>query len=114
MNTDVNDFVPATWRSSAVSSSAVSIRICRREALKHHPDKNNADPEAESRFKRVLAAYECITKPEDEFEPSIYEDMDEEALYRVFSRYGSRKAVERAAKRSCDALFPLIVALKSY
>ena len=58
----------------------------RREALKHHPDKNNADPEAETRFKRVLAAYECITKPEDEFEPSIYDDMDEEALYKVFSR----------------------------
>ena len=63
------------------------MSVYRREALKHHPDKNNADPEAETRFKRVLAAYECITKPEDEFEPSIYEDMDEEALYRVFSRY---------------------------
>jgi len=33
----------------------------RKEALKHHPDRNEGDPEAEKRFKRANEAYELLT-----------------------------------------------------
>jgi molecular chaperone DnaJ len=33
----------------------------RREALKHHPDRNPGDPEAEKRFKEAAEAYEVLS-----------------------------------------------------
>ena len=33
----------------------------RREAMKHHPDRNPDDPAAESKFKEASEAYEVLT-----------------------------------------------------
>lgn len=35
----------------------------RREAFKHHPDRNANDPTAAERFRRAAEAYESLTKP---------------------------------------------------
>lgn len=39
-------------------------RAYRREALKHHPDRNPNDREAERRFKEAAEAYEVLSEPE--------------------------------------------------
>ena len=36
----------------------------RRAALKHHPDKNPGDAEAEARFKEAAEAYEVLSDPQ--------------------------------------------------
>ncbi|CCM01858.1 uncharacterized protein FIBRA_03929 [Fibroporia radiculosa] len=36
----------------------------RRLAIKHHPDKNRDDPEAEDRFKEIAIAYQTLSEPE--------------------------------------------------
>jgi molecular chaperone DnaJ len=39
-------------------------RAYRRLAMKHHPDRNPDDPEAEARFKECAEAYEVLSSPE--------------------------------------------------
>lgn len=37
----------------------------RRLALKYHPDKNNGDGHAESKFKEIVVAYEVLSNPQE-------------------------------------------------
>ncbi len=49
----------------------------RKAALKHHPDKNPGDPEAEKKFKEISEAYEVLS---DEKKRQIYDQYGADAL----------------------------------
>lgn len=48
----------------------------RKSALKYHPDKNQGDPEAEKRFKKISEAYEILS---DENKRRIYDQYGADA-----------------------------------
>ncbi|KAJ1462196.1 DnaJ domain-containing protein, partial [Pelagophyceae sp. CCMP2097] len=44
-------------------AAEVVKKAYRKAALKTHPDKNTADPEAKAKFQKVAEAYKCLTDP---------------------------------------------------
>ena len=46
------------------SDSATIKSSYRRLAMKYHPDKNQGDLEAETKFKEISEAYEVLSNPE--------------------------------------------------
>ena len=50
--------VPRTATQDEIKKSYRSL------AFKHHPDKNQNNPEAESKFKQINAAYEVLSDPQ--------------------------------------------------
>lgn len=40
------------------------VCVVGRLAIKHHPDKNRDDPNAEERFKEIAIAYQTLSDPE--------------------------------------------------
>ncbi len=82
----------------------------RRLAREHHPDLNPDDPQAEERFKRVLAAFHVLSDPTAR---ERYDDYGFEGLRSDFNprrneqrtrRENQRQKSERAAS-SADAIF---------
>ncbi|HZW10560.1 MAG TPA: molecular chaperone DnaJ [Phycisphaerales bacterium] len=54
-------------------------RAYRRLALKHHPDRNPGDPEAEAKFKECAEAYEVLS---DDAKRKLYDQFGHEGLRR--------------------------------
>lgn len=63
MAADKQDYYELLGVSKTASSDDIK-RAYRRQALKHHPDKNPDDKEAEQRFKQCAEAYEVLIDPE--------------------------------------------------
>jgi len=49
----------------------------KKGALRHHPDKNAHNPEAENKFKEISQAYECLADPQKR---QLYDQYGEEGL----------------------------------
>lgn len=61
-----------------------------KAALKHHPDKNNNDPESTQEFQKILEAYQCLSKQIDDHEHySSTEDMSYDNIFRKFIYYAT-------------------------
>ena len=62
------------------SASAAQIkRAYRRLAVEYHPDKNQDDPDATSKFAKINNAYEALSDPEKR---KLYDRYGEEGLQR--------------------------------
>jgi molecular chaperone DnaJ len=59
------------------SSSDELRRAYKREALKHHPDRNGGDPKAEATFKEVNEAYQVLS---DEQKRRVYDQFGHAGL----------------------------------
>ncbi|MEM8629431.1 MAG: molecular chaperone DnaJ [Chlamydiota bacterium] len=66
----------------------------RKKALKHHPDKNPNDPNAEQTFKTVSQAYEVLS---DENKRKIYDQYGEEGV-KGFGGAGGFSSMEEALR----------------
>lgn len=60
------------------SSSDADIKVgYKKQALKHHPDKNRDNPDAADKFKEVSRAYEVLQDPQKR---QVYDQYGEEGL----------------------------------
>jgi molecular chaperone DnaJ len=75
-------------------------RAYRKEALKHHPDRNPGDAEAEQRFKEAAEAYEVLSDPNKR---ARYDKYGHDGLGRM--RYSSHATSVEDILRSFGDIF---------
>ena len=81
----------------ARSASPVEIkRAYRKLARKCHPDLNPGKPEAESRFKKIAAAYEVLSDPDKR---KLYDEFGDAALHGGFDANKARAYDKWASQR---------------
>ena len=73
--------IPVPWLAISLvrPTTLTAIDICRKSALKNHPDKNPDNPKAGEKFKEVSQAYEILSDPEKR---KVYDSYGLEFLLR--------------------------------
>lgn len=72
----MTDYYDVLEVSKGASSEEIK-KAYRKQAIKYHPDKNQGNPEAESRFKEISEAYEVLS---DKQKREIYDRYGKDAL----------------------------------
>ncbi|KAF1319035.1 Chaperone dnaj, partial [Globisporangium splendens] len=106
------------------ASTAEIKRAFRKLSLKHHPDKNPGDEDAQKKFAEVASAYDVLS---DEEKKAKYDRYGEEGLnangggggshdpFDIFSQFfgggGRRQQREQEPSRGPDIVMPLRVSL---
>jgi curved DNA-binding protein CbpA len=62
MRTRLNDWYAILGVTAAVTPAELK-KAYRKLARRHHPDRNNGDPEAAARFREITEAYEILSDP---------------------------------------------------
>ena len=72
----MSDYYNVLGVTKSASSEEIK-KAYRKNAIKHHPDKNPGNPEAEKKFKEISEAYEVLS---DEKKKQIYDQYGADAL----------------------------------
>jgi DnaJ-class molecular chaperone len=76
-----------------LSSLNVHVKILGRLAIKHHPDKNPDDPNAEERFKEIAIAYQTLS---------------DDALRRKYNEFGPKESAPEGGYVDPEEVFGAI------
>lgn len=132
--TDKQDYYAVLGLSRDASLEDIK-KAYRKLAMKHHPDKNPGNKEAEEMFKKVTAAYEVLSDPEkkanydrygaDEFERTsqqhgythrsaqdIFSDLFGQGFFGFDELFSNTRKVFKKKRKGETAVFPLQVPLE--
>lgn len=96
IGTQENPLETAYYETLGISVTATEEDVkkaYRRLAIKHHPDKNRDDPEAEERFKKIAIAYQTLSDP---------------VLRRKYNEFGSKESAPEGGFVDPEEVFSTI------